>query len=247
MSTNYKLLIAYKGTHYKGWQKTALGNSIEEMLERSIHQILRKTVPLQAASRTDAGVHAEGQVVNFLTDAPLPNLRRFLHGLNGTLPRDIRILSIEKTALSFHPTLHAIGKHYTYWICNQPVQLPFYRDLSWHFPYPLHIDLMQKSAEHLLGTHDFSAFCNERSLWTRDPVCTLTSIQIQPIDTRLCICIKGDHFLYKMVRNLVGTLAYVGCGKIPLDAIPSILSNQARVRAGVTAPAHGLSLNKVLY
>ncbi|MBS0653957.1 MAG: hypothetical protein JSR39_10595, partial [Verrucomicrobia bacterium] len=93
-AANYKLIVAYRGTDYKGWQKTSLGSSIEETLERSIFQIHRKQVRLQAASRTDAGVHAEGQVVNFLTDAPISDLRRFLHGLNGTLPQDIRILSI---------------------------------------------------------------------------------------------------------------------------------------------------------
>lgn len=245
---NYKLIVAYKGTEYKGWQKTSLGNSIEQMLEKSIFQILRKQVQLQAASRTDAGVHAEGQVVNFLTDTPLSDLRRFLYGLNGTLPQDIRVLSIEPMPLQFHPTIDASCKHYTYWICNNEVQVPFYRQLSWHFPYPLDIPLMEKEARHLLGTHDFSSFCNERSLWTRSPVCTIDAINIILHEgDRLSICFKGDHFLYKMVRNLAGTLVYVGCGKIPPDAIPSILEDKARSLAGVTAPAHGLTLKEVFY
>lgn len=247
-ATNYKLIIAYRGTEYKGWQKTSLGRSIEEMLEKSIFQIHRQQVRLQAASRTDAGVHAEGQVVNFLTDAPISDLRRFLHGLNGTLPQDIRILCIEPMPAHFHPTTDAIGKHYTYWICNHQVQLPFYRHLSWHFPYPLDIALMQKESQHLLGAHDFSSFCNERSLWTRNPVCTIDAINILLYEeNRLSICFKGDHFLYKMVRNLAGTLAYVGCGKIPPNTIPSILEKKARALAGVTAPAHGLTLKEVFY
>ncbi len=246
--TNYKLIVSYRGTDYKGWQKTSLGNSIEGMLEQSTFQILRKQVRLQAASRTDAGVHAEGQVVNFLTDTPISDMGRFLHGLNGTLPQDIRILSIETMPTHFHPTTDAIGKHYTYWICNHQVQLPFYRHLSWHFPYPLDIALMQEEAQHLLGTHDFSSFCNERALWTRNPVCTIDAINIFLLEAnRLSISFKGDHFLYKMVRNLTGTLVYVGCGKIPPQTIPSILETKARALAGVTAPAHGLTLKEVFY
>lgn len=246
--TNYKLIIAYKGTAYKGWQKTSLGNSIEAVLEKSIFQILRRQVQLQAASRTDAGVHAEGQVVNFHTKTPLLDRRRFLHGLNGTLPQDIRALSIEPMPLEFHPTIDALGKHYTYWICNHKVQLPFYRDLSWHFPYPIDLPLMKEEAKHLLGTHDFSSFCNERSLWTRSPVCTIDAVNISLQEQgRLSICFKGDHFLYKMVRNLAGTLVYAGCGKIPPNTIPSILENKTRSLAGVTAPAHGLTLKEVIY
>ncbi len=245
---NYKLVLSYRGSNYKGWQKTSLGNSIEEMLEKSIFQVHRKRVRLQAASRTDAGVHAEGQVVNFLTDTPILNARRFLHGLNGTLPQEIRILSIEAMPTHFHPTTDAIGKHYIYWICNDGVQLPFYRHLSWHFPYPLNIDLMKREAQHLLGTHDFSSFCNERSLWTRNPVCTIDAINIFLHEgNRLSISFKGNHFLYKMVRNLAGTLVYAGCGKIPPRAIRSILENRSRTLAGVTAPAHGLFLKEVFY
>ncbi len=248
MTANYQLIIAYNGTHYKGWQKTALGNSIEQMLEKSLEQLLGKKIPLQAASRTDAGVHAEGQVVNFLIEQPLPDLRKFLHGINGTLPKDIRALSIAPMPIDFHPTLQAAGKHYQYWICNDAIQYPFYRHLSWHFPYPLDLQKMEQAAQLLLGTHDFSAFCNERQLWTRNPVCTLNSLTISQEDQRrVCISVTGDHFLYKMVRNLVGTLAYVGCGKIPLEAVTEILSNKMRSLAGMTAPAHGLCLKEVFY
>ena len=245
---NYKLIIAYRGTSYKGWQKTLLGPSIEGRLEQSIAQILRAPSRLQAASRTDAGVHAQGQVVNFLTHTPIPDLRRFQHGLNGTLPQDIRVLSIEHMPLAFHPTTQATGKLYTYSICYHPVQLPFHRDLSWHFPYPLDIPLMRQEAQHLLGTHDFSSFCNARTLWTRSPICTLTSIEVIPSEQEcLTLTFRGDHFLYRMVRNLAGTLAYIGCGKIPPNTIPDILENKIRSFAGMTAPAHGLTLTQVFY
>lgn len=248
MPINYQLIIAYNGTQYKGWQKTTLGNSIEQMLEQSLEKLLGQKIPLQAASRTDAGVHAEGQVVNFVAQQPVADLRKFLHGINGTLPKDIRALKMTPMPIGFHPTLQAKGKHYQYGICNGPVQFPFYRHLSWHFPYPIDVEKMEQAAQQLLGTHDFSAFCNERQLWTRNPVCTLESLTISREEHhRISIDVKGDHFLYKMVRNLVGTLAYAGCGKIPHEAVAEILVSKMRAHAGMTAPAHGLCLKEVFY
>lgn len=244
----YQLILAYEGSAYQGWQKTPMGKSIESTLEAALFQILRHPTSLQAASRTDAGVHAEGQVVQFALPCAINDPGRFLHNLNNVLPKDIRAISIEEKPLAFHPTLDATSKLYTYWICNHRIQLPFYRHLSWHFPYPIELPLIQQSIHHLLGSHDFSAFCNDRSLWTRSPVCTLASIELhpQPHD-RLHIAIQGDHFLYKMVRNLVGTLAYIGCGKIPPQKLPSILQSKDRTCAGLTAPAHGLRLSRVFY
>jgi tRNA pseudouridine38-40 synthase len=254
-SFNYQITIAYNGTSYQGWQQTLFGNSIEKQLEQSLYQITQQKISFQAASRTDAGVHAEGQVVNFLLEEPISNLNRFLHSLNGTLPKDIRALSITEQPIHFHPTLNALSKLYTYWICNEPAQLPFYRELSWHYPYPLNLQRMEQGITYLLGTHDFSCFCNERHLWTRSPICTLESITIQsppipfapPCYNQVRISIKGDHFLYKMVRNLVGTLAYIGSGTIPLEQLPIILESRDRTLAGITAPSHGLRLTQVNY
>jgi len=254
---NYKLIISYNGTTYQGWQRSSLGMSIEEILEQSLQPILKKKVILQAASRTDSGVHAEAQVVNFVLEDPLPNLNKFLHSLNGILPQDIRALNITEQPPSFHPTLDTIAKRYTYWICNHPIQYPFYRSLSWHFPPLLDLKKMEQAAELLIGTHDFSSFCNSRPLWTRTPICTLEAITFKIADSPLIctppeyrhihISITGNRFLYKMMRNLVGTLTYVGCGKIPLEQTPFILEGKDRVQAGMTAPAHGLRLSEVLY
>lgn len=244
---NIKLVLAYVGTKYAGWQKTKMGLSIEEALEQALQRILQHEVTLQAVSRTDAGVHAEGQVVNFIAQKPL-DLRRLQYSLNGLLPKDISVLAAEKVCDSFHPTLDCRKKEYHYFICNTPTQMPFFRDTSWHFPFSLNTDQMHREAQALLGTHDFSAFCNERALWDRSPVCTLESIEVQSLSgQRFCLLITGDHFLYKMVRNIVGTLAYIGCGKIPPGAIPSILASRDRTQAGVTAPAHGLTLKQVFY
>lgn len=245
--SNVRLIIAYFGAPYKGWQKTIMGPSIEETLERALAKILQHDVKLQAASRTDAGVHAEGQTVNFFLEKPF-DLGRLKYSLNCMLPSEIAVVSIEEMPQNFHPTLDTLKKEYWYHICNTPVQLPFYRETSWHFPYPLNEEKMSRAAKLLEGTHDFSAFCNERSLWDRDPICHLEKVEIIPLaGNRFRITMTGNHFLYKMARNLAGTLAYVGCGKLEEDAISKILEGKDRTQAGMTAPAYGLTLKHVLY
>lgn len=246
---NVKLTIAYDGTHYRGWQATSIGPSIEESLKEVLERILQESVLLQAASRTDAGVHAKGQVVNFLTAHQTIDLAKFKHSLNSLLPKDIVILSIENAQPDFHPTLGAIGKEYHYSICNGTIQMPHRRLFSWHFFLPLDISLMRQAADLLIGTHDFKAFCNvKKNESYSDHTCCLDTISIDAIeDDRLKIKIIGNRFLYKMVRNLVGTLVYVGCGKLNLSQISEILEMKDRTKGGVTAPAHGLTLFRVLY
>jgi tRNA pseudouridine38-40 synthase len=248
LTDNIKLIIAYLGSAYAGWQKTDTGPSIEGTLEKTLQQILQHEVRLQAASRTDAGVHAEGQVVNFILQKPI-SLSSLQHSLNGLLPKDISVVSIERMLSDFHPTLSCIKKEYEYRLCYSFAQMPFVRNTSWHFPYTLNFAQMQKAADHLTGTHDFSTFCNERALWDRNPVCSLEKIEIIPFpeQQRVHISITGDHFLYKMARNLAGTIAYVGWGKLEADQLPSILAAKDRTLAGVTAPAHGLLLKHVFF
>lgn len=245
---NIKLKIAYEGTAYFGWQKTPTGPSIEETLERAMRQILQAPIELQAASRTDRGVHALGQVVNanLSKSTPLDKLRI---GLNALLPPDIVVREIVEMPAEFHATLHAKSKEYSYEMCYGHVQLPRHRRFSWHFHYPLRLDLMRKATEFLTGTHDFSAFCNQKNNETySDHVRRVDCIKIEEIDEeRILITLQGTHFLYKMVRNLVGTLAYVGVGKIEVSMIPEILDRKERLLSGVTAPAHGLTLKEVHY
>jgi len=240
---NIKLILAYEGTHYLGWQKTIAGPSIEEELEKAAAQILRHPVNLQAASRTDAGVHAEGQVVNFFTDKDVP-LDKLQKGLNSLLPSDISILKIEEAPKSFHPTLQSIGKEYHYFVCLGSTQLPFYRNFSWHFSYPVNSEEMKKAAAYLIGKHDFSALTNEKR---EDNVREVFELVTEVLDGRLKIRVSGNNFLYKMVRNIVGTLLYVGCGKLSAEEMPEIIKSKNRTLAGVTAPAHGLILKKVFY
>lgn len=244
---NFKLIIRYQGTCYTGWQKTGCGSSIEEKVEECLSLLVRHPVSIDAASRTDRGVHAEGQVIRFFSDTQL-ECSDILYRMNQLLPKDIAVCSIERVSDDFHPTLDALSKQYSYEICSGSVQLPFARFTSWHFSHPLDLSSMRKAAKSLLGTHDFSTFCNERSLWDRNPICTLSEIEIiELLDHRIRIVLYADHFLYKMARNLSGFLAYVGCGKIREDAASRILGSCDRKQAGITAPAHGLTLQKVYY
>lgn len=237
--SNIKLTIAYEGTRYCGWQDNGDGPSIEGQLRAVLEQILQHEVVLQASSRTDAGVHALGQVVNFLTDRTPEGLQV---SLNQLLPTDIRVLSLEKADEAFHPTLNAKGKIYCYRFCNSEVQMPNQRFYSWHVREVLDLKKMQKAADQLVGTHDFSAFCNQRKdLNYATKVRTLSRVEVSP----QAIEMEGDAFLYRMARNIAGTLIDIGRGE-ELD-IKAILDGQDRTKAGVTAPAHGLTLTKILY
>ncbi len=233
----YKALLTYDGTRYFGWQKTITGPSIQEQMEKAITQITGEKVLPEAASRTDRGVHAKGQVIQFGLKAQL-DPHRLLRGLNAVLPNDIRVL--ELTPRDFHPTLDARGKEYHYRMCLDPVQEPMEQLYSWHFPYPLDREKISFAAKDLIGTHDFTAFANEAE---KNPICTLESV----IFTENFFQIRGDRFLYKMVRNIVGTLTYIGCGKLPTNSIPGILASRDRKMGGITAPAHGLYLHQVFY
>ncbi len=241
---NFKAILIYDGTGYYGWQKTRMGPSIQEKLAEAIFRITGENAIPEAASRTDRGVHAEGQTIQFtLSKSFTP--RGLQKSLNAVLPPDIRILLLDAADEDFHPTLQALGKEYHYRLSLGPVQDPLYRLYAWHFHPPLDLEKMKMGAADLIGTHDFTAFSNEPE---KDPICTLVAISIGTLeDGRLQIGISGNRFLYKMVRNLVGTLVYLGCGKLPLDSIPKILESRDRKQAGATAPAHGLFLHKVLY
>ncbi len=246
--TNWLLRIAYEGSHFLGWQKTCIGPSIEETLQLTLERILQRSISLQAASRTDKGVHAKEQWVNFHSDAPLiPGMLQ--HSLNCLLPTSIRVLSVHKVPDAFHPTVHALAKKYHYNISLGPIQMPHERHFSWHVPYPLDLKKMKEASLHFLGTHDFSSFCNTHpNLNYKDKIRHISDISLTtPQEHQLHVCITGNHFLYKMVRNLVGTLVYVGRGKIEPAAIPRILAACQRPGAGITAPAHGLFLNKIYY
>jgi tRNA pseudouridine38-40 synthase len=242
---NLRLLIAYDGTPFLGWQKTALGPTVEGALEWALRQLLGESVVLQAASRTDTGVHAAGQVANFRTQRQDLDCKKLHGGLRALLPPEISVLHVTRAADAFHPTLDNCGKEYLYHLCLGSAQLPFHRRFSWHIHTSLNVPAMREAADLLLKERDFTAFTSEPS---SNPFCRLHALACALLPgERLQIAVRGDRFLYKMVRTLVGTLVQVGKGKLLPDAIPAIAASKQRPRAGMTAPAHGLTLNQVFY
>jgi len=246
---NVRLLVAYDGGGFLGWQKTRMGPSIEEELQSALEKILQEKIALQAASRTDAGVHAQGQVVNFFTKKELVCFERLKISLNGLLKKGIAVLHAEEAPESFHPTLDAQSKEYHYSVCYGQTQSPFHRHYSWHYPHCLDLASMRQAAAALIGNHDFSTFCKiGKNSTCKDYIRKLEAISIADLsEQRLRIIMRGNRFLYRMARIIAGTLIYAGCGKIDLSAIKAILASKDRTLAGVTAPAHGLCLYSVNY
>lgn len=245
---NIKLLFAYEGSSYLGWQQVKEGVTIEGELKKRLSQILQHPIKLQVASRTDAGVHAEGQVANFLTPKESLNVNRLHFSLNQMLPPSIRIWQITEAPLDFHPTLEAREKEYCYTLTIAPIQLPFDRHLAWHIYDPIDRAKMKEAAHDFIGHHNFSSFCNVSESESDNPYCTLKRLEMIEVNQEtLRIELQGDRFLYKMARNLVGTLVDIGKGKIALPKARQLIKQQDRTQAGITAPAHGLCLKRVYY
>ena len=243
----YALQVAYQGTRYFGWQRTSEGPSIEDELEKALSKIFHFNPLLQAASRTDRGVHALGQIVQFKLDQEV-DTKKLLLGLNALLPDDIRVLKASKCPDNFHPTLDALGKEYRYHLMLGVAPHPLYAHMAWHVP-RFHLnEEVRKTIPLLLGTHDFKAFCNFRkNLNYPTTVRTLQSLQFIQEGPLLIISLVGDHFLYKMARNIVGLLVQIGEGKFPVQAVPALFEQKDRTQAAMTAPAHGLTLHNVFY
>ncbi len=240
----YQLILSYDGTRYFGWQKTKTGPSIQETLEKALTDIGEIGPPPEAASRTDRGVHARGQSVAILLIKKWDE-KTLQKALNHSLPLDIRIVHVKAKAIDFHPTLEALEKEYHYDCCLTRVQQPIYRRYSWHVYQPVFLDKIEQGAKQLLGTHDFTAFTNAPK---QNAICTLREISLSPLpEKRLRISISGDRFLYNMARNIVGTLLAIGHKKFSPEEISLILTSRDRKKAGMTAPAHGLVLHRVVY
>lgn len=243
---NIVLTLSYDGTAYFGFQVAKSFATVEASLQEVLEKILQKKVSLQAASRTDAGVHAEEQIVNFFLDSPR-NLEQFHKSINQLLPKDIRVAKIHLAKDDFHPSLDAIGKEYHYRLTTASVQFPFDRLFAWHYSFPLDLKMMEQAAEFFIGKHDFKAFENISASKSKETTCTLHRISIIKKEGEIRFEIQGDRFLYKMVRNLVGTLVHVGVGKLSLKQAKELITSKDRTLGGMTAPAHGLLLKRVFY
>lgn len=242
---NVKLTIQYDGTNYCGWQKQKNGNSIQEEIERAIKLVTGERVNLIGSGRTDSGVHAKGQVANFLTNSNIP-VDRFKFALNSKLPRDISIIDSRKVDKNFHSRFDALGKRYQYIIYNRKIRNPLYRNFAYHVPYFLDYKEMEKATKYFLGTQDFSSFMASNSS-VKTTIRTIYNFTIKRREDLIIFSIEGNGFLYNMVRIIIGTLVEIGSGKLKSDSISYIIHSKNRGRAGHTAPPQGLYLDKVFY
>ncbi|MEM8629059.1 MAG: tRNA pseudouridine(38-40) synthase TruA [Chlamydiota bacterium] len=240
----YRILISYDGAGYYGWQKACPYPSIERSLQGVLEQILQEKISLQAASRTDRGVHAKGQVVTFNCTRSFDR-GKILCSINRLLSPDIRALSLDQVLPTFHPSLDAQAKTYLYQVYVGKILYPHERFYFWHYPGKISED-MQTVFPLFLGRRNFNAFSSEPKA-ARSPECNLHTIQLETIGERWYIRLKGDRFLYKMVRIIVGTLMNFSSGKLSKNEIIALFSQGNRADAGISAPAHGLFLEKIHY
>jgi tRNA pseudouridine38-40 synthase len=240
-----KLTLSYDGTRFVGWQRQSDGDSIQGLLEQALARFDGAPVSVHGAGRTDAGVHALGQVASARVSFAHDNAT-LARALNAQLPDDIRILSVEDAVDDFHARFSARSKTYRYRIRNGPIATPFERAYVWHLQEPLALDAMRHAASRIVGTRDFAAF---RSVGSEvaGTVRTVTRSEWRERSGLLTYEISGDGFLRHMVRAIVGTLVEIGRGwRDPAD-IASLLQGGTRAQAGATAPAHGLFLVRVVY
>ena len=242
---NIKLTIEYDGREFNGWQKQPNKLNIQGSIERAIEEITGEKVDLNASGRTDAGVHALGQVANFKTDSNLP-IDKFPIAINSKLKKSIRILNAEEVDDRFHSRLTCKRKTYRYVINNTTVGSAIYRYLETHIPQKLDVNEMSKAVKYFEGEHDFKAF-KASGTSSKSSLRTIYEAKVYKIDEKIYIELTGNGFLYNMVRIIAGTLVDVGLGKIKATDIPDIITQGKRELAGKTLPPNGLYLVKVEY
>lgn len=240
-----KLVVAYDGTNYHGWQIQPNEISVEEILNEKLSQLTGEEIKVIGASRTDAGVHAMGNVAVFDTESRIPG-EKFSYALNQRLPEDIRIQSSEEVAAEFHPRHCDCRKTYRYQILNSEFPIPTERLYAHFIYYDLNLKAMRQAAQYLIGEHDFKSFCSTKTSVT-DTVRTIYDVKVVKEDHMISIFVQGNGFLYNMVRIIAGTLIEVGLGRKQPGEIKEMLEQKDRQIAGPTAPAKGLALMKIEY
>lgn len=241
-----KATIAYDGSGFAGYQVQPESRTVQLELMNVLKIIHKgKVTQVVASGRTDAKVHATGQVIHFDTEFSIP-VSGWLKALNVLLPEDIRVSSIEEVDSSFHARYHTTGKTYRYKWDRSPIISPFTRNFMVHVKQPLDVDAMRTAAQALIGTHDFSSFCAANTAVV-DKVRTIWRVDFEEHGSELHMIIEGSGFLYNMVRIIAGTLTEVGIGKRTADELSGIVAAAERDAAGKTAAAHGLYLENVMY
>lgn len=244
---SFRLTIAYDGTEFSGWQFQPYRRTVQGLLEVALQRLTGESLRVVASGRTDAGVHALGQVVSFDSATRLaPEVLQ--RALNATLPPDVVVLDAAEAPAGFHAIRHTIGKRYRYVVYNCPQRDVFDRHHVWHVPQRLNVNAMRTALTHLVGRHDFAAF-QASGAERKSTVRTVRELSLieqpgpaAPAGVRLIFEIEADGFLYNMVRNIVGTVVEVGRGFQPPDWVASVLASCDRKQAGPTAPPHGLFL-----
>ncbi len=243
---HYLIHVSYDGTRYSGWQRQGnCANTITAKLEAVLSRLDDREVKVDGAGRTDAGVHAIDQTATFDL-ASSPDCGEVLAYANRYLPEDIAVIGVQTVPQRFHARLHSVGKIYRYEIRTSPVPDVFRRKYQWHLQKTPDAARMRKAAEQMTGTHDFASFCTARP-GSRSTVRTLKRAEILQEGGTIQIEYEGNGFLYNMVRIMTGTLVEVGLGQREPEDIAGILSSRNRANAGITAPAQGLTLVRVLY
>lgn len=241
---NLKLTIEYDGTNYSGFQRQSNGNTVQEELEKAISKIVNHTIILYCAGRTDAGVHANGQVCNFFTDSKISESGLNI-ALNSLLPNDISCHNICEAEESFNARYSAKQRHYRYFILNREAKSAIKGRYAWHIRRELDLNEMEKAITAFIGTHDFRAFSHAKE--DEKTIRTITSVSIKKEEEMVIIDVSANSFLRSMVRNIVGTLVEIGMGKRSFESIKEIIDSKDRRKAGVCAPAGGLFLKSVEY
>jgi tRNA pseudouridine38-40 synthase len=242
---NIKLLLSYDGTEFSGWQRQPGRRTVQQVLEEAIGRLTGVVASTTASGRTDAGVHAVGQVVHFFTPSRHPP-GVFVKALNALLPHDVRVMGAWEMPQSFHATLDAKGKLYRYVIDNGRVADPFQTRYAWRVYQPLDAAAMHAAAQALKGRHDFHSF---ETNWPNrtSSVRTITHVAVNRVNDSVWVDVEADGFLYNMVRSIAGTLVEVGKGKWPVSQVAAALAAEDRRAAGPTAPPQGLFLIRVRY
>lgn len=241
-----KLVVAYDGTNYCGWQIQPNGITIEQVLNEQLSALLGEEIVVTGASRTDSGVHSLGNVAVFDTNTKIP-AEKISFALNQRLPEDIVVQNSSEVPLDWHPRYQTSTKTYEYRILNRTFRMPSRRFDTYFFHAPLNVGAMQEAADYLVGEHDFKSFCAVGAQ-VKTTTRTIYSCEVKKgADDVIVIRVKGNGFLYNMVRIIAGTLIRVGNGDILPEEMPAILEKKDRSAAGPTAPAHGLTMIKIAY
>lgn len=243
---NFKIVLQYDGTRYQGWQRqVSTDNTIQGKIEVLLSKMCEAPVEIQGAGRTDAGVHAYGQVANFHIETE-KSAEEVMEYMNTYLPEDIAVIACEEKPERFHARLNAKGKIYRYCIWNSDRKPVFRRKYVHQVPGKLDVDAMKKAASLLLGTHDYQSFTSTKK-GKKSTVRTVERIDIEPVGEEIVFTFKGNGFLYHMVRIMMGTLIEIGLGVRKAEEIPAVLEAKDRSKSGHLIPANGLTLVEVFY